>query len=521
MNSRPKIPEKILSRIWEEHRFQVDSLRTATGLEVQVIRRGRRNTDNGPDFKNALIRIGEQVYEGDVELHLEMTDWYTHGHETDPSYAQTVLHVVLWPPNPARKDISNAHIRKANGEYAPTVFVFSALSLPIERLIEVFQRADERKQQKIRQCQNTLKEVPLEHILCHLKQLGQERLSERTQRFELWLPTNSDSLLDKGKMLTDSPPGRGKGWVYPQPDKQNSIFQQLLYEAICEGFGYSSNKRPFVELARRLPLNVILSHLPKQDDKTSLIHLGWIQALLFGTSGLLPEGSGVQTSVCPETEKYLTELRSLWEMLVPCLDVKPMKPEAWHFFRLRPPNFPTRRLAVLSYLILNYRVQPLFESYLQLFELISAHPDRINQSVHLLERTLEIPAAGYWKGRYLFGKPVFPDHDHMFLGQSRIRDILISAVFPVFLLYALHTSQPELKSLLLDLYDNFPSPSLNRVTKKICAQLFAHRKKPLPQIRTAVMYQGMLQLYKHYCHLPACTSCPECESSAFASHTRK
>jgi hypothetical protein len=318
------------------------------------------------------------------------------------------------------------------------------------------------------------------------------------------------------------------GGVRGGGDSEHShIFQQLLYEAICEGFGYSSNKRPFIELARRLPLVLILSFLPKQDINSPLeggrgVSAHWIQALLFGVSGLLPETPGVQNSVCPETEKYLTELLSLWEMLAPCLDVKPMKPEEWHFFRLRPSNFPTRRLAALSYLILNYRAQPLFESYLQLFKLISAHPERITQSARLLERTLEIPATGYWKGRYRFGKSVFPDHDHLFLGQSRIRDIIISAIFPVFLLYALHTSQPELESLILNLYEHFPSPPWNRITKRICEQLFSHHKQAPHKMKTAIIYQGMIHFHRHYCYLPACRNCPmECESSAFASQTRK
>jgi hypothetical protein len=243
--------------------------------------------------------------------------------------------------------------------------------------------------------------------------------------------------------------------------------------------------------------------------------LYWIQAILFGTAGLLPppeENPGVPNVLCrnieAETQGYLTELHSLWEMLSPCLDLKPMKPEEWHFFRLRPPNFPTRRLAALSYLIFNYREQPLFESYLHLFHLFSEYRDRTTQSVRLLERTLEIAAGGYWKGRYLFGKAVFPDHDKIFLGQSRIRDTVISAVFPVFLLYARHTSQPKLESLILRLYETFPSPTWNRVTKTICEQVFAHHKRSLPEIHTAVMYQGMIQLHRHYCYLPACTMCP-------------
>ena len=82
--TKKHVPETVLSRIWEEQRFRAECLRTLDGLDVQIIRRGQRNTDNGPDFRQALIRIGQQVYAGDVELHLEITDWRAHGHDHDP-----------------------------------------------------------------------------------------------------------------------------------------------------------------------------------------------------------------------------------------------------------------------------------------------------------------------------------------------------------------------------------------------------------------------------------------------------
>ena len=417
-------------------------------------------------------------------MHLEIRDWHTHGHAIDPNYNQTILHVVLWPPNKTKKHTLHSQIYKANGEIVPTIIVQPYLSLPLEKLLALFQQADERKQQKLQQCRKTLEHTPWDWILLNLQELGQERLYERARRFKLWL--------------------------------KHASFQQVLYEAICEGLGYTSNQRSFVKLARCLPLAEIMSHLPKQDYDHTINQLRWIQAMLFGASGLLPlleELPGMQKSLLchtiePETIEYITELRSLWDMLAPCLNLKPLKYEDWHFFRLRPQNFPTRRIAALSYLILSYCVQPLFESYFQLFDLLSKHPEHRSDNIRLLERTLEVPTTDYWKGRYVFGKPVFPDHDRMFLGQSRIRDIVISAILPVFLLYALQTSRPKLESQILALYNIFPAPNWNRVTKTVSTQLFEHREIPITKIRTANIYQGMLQLYKHYCYLPACENCP-------------
>ena len=324
MKNRPHISEDVLSRIWQEQLFLSESLTTPEGRAVRVIRRGRKNWDNGPDFKGALIRIDNEVYEGDIELHLELSDWHAHGHDKDPAYNQTVLHVVLWHPRLRKVENEEKNvIRTANGDPVPSVIVQSCIAEPLERLQERFLDRDEHRQEYLDRCRLRLAEMPSEEILRKLGQIGRERLEERVLLFE--------------------------------KRQEHDELEQLLYEAICEGLGYSSNKEPFRELARRLPLKTIISHLPVADG-TSPPPLLWIQAMLFGTAGLLP---GAEESD-PETRAYVAELRSLWEMLIPSLDLQPMNAEDWHFFRLRPPNFPTRRIAALSSLIVDYTVQPLF-----------------------------------------------------------------------------------------------------------------------------------------------------------------
>jgi len=469
MESRPHIPEKILTAIWQEQRFNTDVFTTTEGLVIRIIRRGRKNSDNGPDFKNALIRIGSEVCEGDVELHLELSDWRAHGHDKDPAYNHTILHVVLWsPPYEKIRDRGRAVIRTAKGDSVPSIVVQAYLSEPVEKLQERFFSRDEQRQERFHQCHLRLTRTPAEDILQQIRQLGRERLHERVALFE-----------------------RRQG--------QNGI-EQLLYEVLCEGLGYSSNKEPFRELARRLPLNTIISRLPVSTG-SSPSSVRWVQAMLFGTAGLLPK---TQVSD-PETRVYVAELLSLWEMLIPTLDLQPMNAEEWHFFRLRPPNFPTRRLAALSYLIADYTVQPLFKGYLHLLTLLNTQPVQARHTVRLLERTLEIPSSGYWKGRYRFGKSAVPDRDKNFLGQSRIRDIIVSAVLPVFLLHARQNSLPGLESQILQLYETFPSPAWNREITELVERLFCI---PLAaQTKTALIYQGLLHLHKHFCVLPACAQC--------------
>jgi hypothetical protein len=225
--------------------------------------------------------------------------------------------------------------------------------------------------------------------------------------------------------------------------------------------------------------------------------------MLFGVAGLISEKNGYDS----ETEQYLEQLHSFWEMLKPSLDTTPMPSEAWQFFRLRPANFPTRRIAALSHLVLNYTVQPVFTHYLELFSFYASHPGQEAKQIRLFERTLELPITGYWQSRYRFGPPAKSAHDKRFLGTSRIRDILISAVFPAYLCYASYTGYTELESQILQLYRRFPSPSWDQGTKTLAAQILAGQDVPARKLKTAVIYQGLLQLAKTSCALPTCEDC--------------
>ncbi|PID56804.1 hypothetical protein CSB45_10210 [candidate division KSB3 bacterium] len=159
------------------------------------------------------------------------------------------------------------------------------------------------------------------------------------------------------------------------------------------------------------------------------------------------------------------------------------------------------------YLVLNYSVQALFTGYQNLFTIARSHAEPLIRRVHLLERSLEVPAAGYWKGRYTFSAAKNAERDHRLLGRTRIREILISAVFPVMLLAALRQPDTLRETHILELYDRFPAPEWNRSVRSVFQRLLAQRNLPANKVKTASIYQGMLHLAKHYCHLPACTSC--------------
>ena len=86
--------EQLLHYCWKHRLFPLDGLRTTEGEEVEVIDPGLHNHNAGPDFFNAKVKIGGQLWVGNVEIHDKASDWFLHGHEKDALYNNVVLHVV-------------------------------------------------------------------------------------------------------------------------------------------------------------------------------------------------------------------------------------------------------------------------------------------------------------------------------------------------------------------------------------------------------------------------------------------
>ena len=101
--------ESLLQYIWQYQYFNAGDLRTTTGEVVQVFSPGRLNTDQGPDFLDARIKIGATQWAGAVELHVMASDWDRHAHQADQHYQNVILHVV-W-----RADASRQYLLSTEG----------------------------------------------------------------------------------------------------------------------------------------------------------------------------------------------------------------------------------------------------------------------------------------------------------------------------------------------------------------------------------------------------------------------
>lgn len=121
--------EDFLHYLWKFGIFNTLDLKTTSGETIVILNVGQYLEQAGPDFFNAQIRIDNQKWAGNVEIHLKSSDWYAHHHENDPAYENVILHVV-WENDVAiyRSDNSIIPVLEIKQYVAPeTVIKYNAL----------------------------------------------------------------------------------------------------------------------------------------------------------------------------------------------------------------------------------------------------------------------------------------------------------------------------------------------------------------------------------------------------------
>ncbi len=94
----PELPPEIeLQALWYAgafgHEFRLSDQRTC-----RIVQWGEWNLGAGPDFSRVCIEIDGKKFRGDLELDTRPSDWEHHGHGTNPTFNNTVLHVSFQQP---------------------------------------------------------------------------------------------------------------------------------------------------------------------------------------------------------------------------------------------------------------------------------------------------------------------------------------------------------------------------------------------------------------------------------------
>ena len=176
-----------------------------------------------------------------------------------------------------------------------------------------------------------------------------------------------------------------------------------------------------------------------------------------------------------------------------------MKRTDWHFFRVRPENFPPRRIAAASHLLAKYGARRLPEKISNLVSRL--HPGQGHQE---LEQRLLTGTRGYWARHYDFGIEV--EWSPNLIGRGRSREIAVNVLLPFSFAWAKATSQSYLQNQAIELYRSYPRAGENRITKYMAEQIFGQSRPRL--VNSACRQQGLIHLYKTYCLNWQCHTCP-------------
>ncbi len=357
--------EDFLSFVWRFQYFDATHLRTQSDEQVQILRTGQLNTDAGPDFADARILLDGMEWVGSVELHVNSSDWDAHQHPADAAYESVVLHVVWEDDRP---------VRRQDGTLIPTLALSQRVKPAVrERYNQLMDSKEEIP------CAPQFREVPRLQKMAMLDRVLLERLDAKASRVtELWEANNRD-------------------------------WEETAYQWLAQYFGFKLNTPAFLRLAQSVPLKILQKH------RNSGLQ---IEALLFGTAGLLPEN--------PEDD-YVKNLQQEYKFLSAKygLLTRQMGTHEWKFLRLRPAGFPTVRLA--QWAVLLQREAGLFAS-------LTAIEDVVN-----LRQMFRVTQSIYWKKHYQFGKKStaeVPD-----LGKDAADLLIINAAIPLLVAYARQRDQ--------------------------------------------------------------------------------
>ena len=261
---------------------------TKEGEVIQIFHPGHRNSNAGPDFSEARIKIGSLEWRGSVEIHIHSSGWNDHHHSSDQAYEKVILHVVWENDKP---------IQRTDGTSMPTLELKNRVDLTIwNRYKKLFTSVDS---------------IPCSNSWPKISAIAKLNMLERTvvQRLEA-----------KAEFV--------KGLL----SRNNNDWEGTCYQLLAKNFGFKVNTEPMLQLAQGLPYKIILKHSAQ------------IEALLFGQAGFLEKiKEDEYTTVLKREYGVLSKKYSLV--------TKQLNEVQWRFLRLRPANFPTIRVAQFASLL--------------------------------------------------------------------------------------------------------------------------------------------------------------------------
>ena len=276
--------EQLLHYVWKHKIFPLKELKTTTGQQVEVIDTGLANTDTGPGFFNAKLKLDGVLWIGNIEIHERSSDWFKHGHHADAGYNSVILHIA--------SEI-DMEISRSNGERIPQIQLIcpEAVRTNYKELLET---------DSYPPCYRIIPSLPPFTAHSWMTALQMERFEQ------------------KATLLNERLKRCQGNW------------EDAFFITLARNFGFGLNGDAFETWAHRLPFRAVDKH---RND------LFQIEAIFFGQAGILEDSDG---------DGYYLRLKKEYTYLQHKFGLIPMDASLWRFLRLRPANFPHIRIAQLA-----------------------------------------------------------------------------------------------------------------------------------------------------------------------------
>lgn len=278
-------PEQLLHYIWKYKLYTNQSFFSTEGDEIEIIDAGMLNSNAGPDFFNAKIKVGNKTWAGNIEIHKSSSDWKKHKHDSDSAYNSIILHVVgkidcdIYTQNERKiPQIAIQIPNKVANNY--TQLLTSSFTIP---------------------CANSLRDIQKIHLNNWLYALLVERLERKTND------------------------------IYTVLDKFNNSWDETFYVLLSRNFGFGLNSEVFERLALSLPYFYIQKHSD---------NIFQVEALLFGQAGLLEDDTIL--------DDYFLQMKREYHFLKKKYTLNNLDGFLFKSMRVRPQGFPQVRIAQLA-----------------------------------------------------------------------------------------------------------------------------------------------------------------------------
>jgi hypothetical protein len=442
--------ERHLQAVWYDPHWRPAALSADDGEPVTVDDPGRWNLEAGPDFLDAVLRLGTERrrVRGDVEVHIHPADWAQHRHEADARYARVVAHVCYFPAGrsaaarpPGAVLVSLRDALAANPYFSfesidPSAYPYSALP------------------DRPTPCARALAARPASERAAILDAAGQERLRAKAARLQAAL--------------------------------QKLGPEAVLYEESLGALGYKHNRIPFRELARRAPLERL-----REDAEGRPLDA---YAILLGVAGLLPAQSAPHWDA--ETRRFVRGLWDIWWKRRERWAARLMPERAWRLSNLRPQNHPVRRLVAAATL---FAAPPDPCARLLGIGTADAATWRLAAAACLQPaRDADDPLVRYWTRRLSFGRPPRPTPT-AFIGPGRMAALLNNVAIPFL---------AALDRPVTTLLDAPPPEDDNALLRDVAYALLGRDHNP-EIYANGLRQQGLIQIFHDFCvaNRSACRDC--------------